>query len=74
MLSRDVGGRSKGSKQRPRVLGKFQVTNEENSSPVAVLTATGNKLALAKPQSSSVEHSVSSPATDRACSSDSLLR
>ena len=31
------------------------------------------KLALAKPQSSSVEHSVSSPATAIACSPDSLF-
>ena len=62
-------------KKRPRVLEKFQkvVTSEETSSPVAVPTATGKKLALAKPQSSSVEHSVSSPATDRACGPDSLF-
>ena len=35
-----------------------------------VPTTTGKKLALAKPQSYSMEHSVSSPATGRACSSD----
>ena len=42
------------------------------SSPVAVPTATGKKLALPLPCSSSMEHSVSSPATDRTCSYDSL--
>ena len=40
---------------------------------MAVPTATGKKLALPKPcSSSSMEHSLSSPATDRACYSDSL--
>ena len=40
---------------------------------MAVPTATGKKLALPMPCStSSMEHSVSSPATDRACRSDSL--
>ena len=35
-------------------------------------TANGKKLALSMPHLSSMEHSVSSPATDRAYSSDSL--
>ena len=60
-------------KKRPTVFGRHQcVSSEEISSPVAVPTATGKKLALPKPCSSSMEHSVSSPATDSACSSDSL--
>ena len=60
-------------KKRPKVLGKIvKVSSGETSSPVAVPTTTGNKLALPMPHLSSMEHSVSSPATDRACSSDSL--
>ena len=59
-------------KKRPTVFGRHQcVSSEEISSPVAVPTATGKKLALPKPCLSSMEHSVSSPATDRDCSSDS---
>ena len=42
--------RSVRRKKRPRVLGKFQkVSSEETSSPVAVPTATGKKLALPVP-------------------------
>ena len=80
MLSEVVGECSRWAKQRsvrrkkqPRVFGKFQIISiEETSSPVAVPTATGKKLALPVPCSPSMEHSVSSPATDRTCSSDSL--
>ena len=80
-MSFEVGESSKRAKQRsvrrkkrPRVFGGSQrVSSEETSSPVAVPTATGKKLALPKPcSSSSMEHSVGSPATDGACSSDSL--
>ena len=60
-------------KKRPRAFGfTKKVSSEETSSPVAVPTATGKKLALPMPCTSSAEYSVSSPATDRACGSDSL--
>ena len=73
--SKERKQRSLHRKKLPRVLEKFKkvVTSEETPSPEEVPTATGKKLALAKPQSSSVEPSVSSPATDRACSPDSLF-
>ena len=53
-------------------LGLLRVSSEETSSPVAVPTATGKKLALPMPSTSSAEYSVSSPAADSACGSDSL--
>ena len=49
-----------------------RVSSEETSSPVVVPTATGKKLALPMPSTSSAEYSVSSPAADSACRSDSL--
>ena len=61
------------SKKRPRVFGfTKKVSSEETSSPVAVPTATGKKLALPMLCTSSAECLVSSPAIDRACESDSL--
>ena len=48
--SRRSKQRSVRRKKRPRVFGKFQiVSSEETSSPVAVPTATGKKLALPVP-------------------------
>ena len=80
MSSKDDGSsnrakqRSVRRKKRPRAFGFTQkVSSEETSSPVAIPTATGKKLALPMPCSTfSAEHSISSPATDRACRSDSL--
>ena len=79
-MSSPVGGSSVRAKQRsvhrkkrPRAFGfAKKVSSEETSSPVAVPTATGKKLALPKPCTSSAEYSVSSPAIDRACESESL--
>ena len=79
-MSSSVGSSSNRAKQRsvhrrkrPRAFGFAEkVSSEETSSPVAVPTATGKKLALPMPCSSSTECSVSSQATDRACGSDSL--
>ena len=79
-MSSAVGGssirakqRSVHRKKRPRAFGfTKKVSSEETSSPVAVLTATGKKLALPKLCAPSAECSVSSPAIDRACGSDSL--
>ena len=65
--------RSVHRKKRPRAFGfTKRVSSEETSSPVAVLTATGKKLALSMPHSSSAECSVSSPAIDKASVSESL--
>ena len=65
--------RSVQRRKRPRVFGfTKRVSSEETSSPVAVPTATGKKLALPIPSTSSAEYSVSSPAADSACRSDSL--
>ena len=65
--------RRRKNQNRPRVSGKFEkVTSEETSSPVAIPTTSGKKLALAKLQSSSMDLSVNPLVTDGACSSDSL--
>ena len=65
--------RSVHRKKRPRAfVFTRKVCSVETSSPVAVPTATGKKLALPKPCTSSAECSVRSPAIDRACGSDSL--
>ena len=79
-MSSAVGGSSIRAKQqsvyrkkRPRAFGYTKrVSSEETSSPVAVPTATGKKLALPMPYKSSTECLVSSPTIDRACESDSL--
>ena len=50
-----VKQRSVRRKKRPKVLGKIgKVTSEETSSPVAVPTSTGKKLALPMPHLSSM--------------------
>ena len=80
VMSSSVDGSSNQAKQRsvlrkkrPRVFGfAKKVSSEETSSPVAVPTATGKKLALPMPCTSSAECSVSSPATDRVCVSEPL--
>ena len=81
MSSRVESSRPLGRKQRslcrrkmwPRVLGAFgKVTSEETSSPVAVPTATGKKLALSMLHSSSMDLAVSPLVTDGACSYNSF--
>ena len=79
MSSKDDGSSYRAKQQsvqrrkRPRVFGfTKRVSSEETSSPVAVPTATGKKLALPMPSTSSAEYSVSSPAADSTCRSDSL--
>ena len=79
MSSKDGGSsnrakqRSVYRKKRPRPFGfTKKVSSEESSCPVAIPTATGKKLARTMPSTSSVEHSLISPAADRACRSDSL--
>ena len=79
MSSKDGGSsnrakqRSVYRKKRPRPFGfTKKVSSEDTSCPVVVPTATGKKLALPTPSTSSAEHSLSSPAADRACRSDSL--
>ena len=81
-MSSEGGGSSNQAKQRS-VYRKMRprdfeftkkVSSEETSSPVAVPTATGKKPALPMPSTSSAEHSVSSPATDRACRSILFVR
>ena len=64
MSSKDGGSsnraeqRSVYCKKRPRPFGfTKKVSSEETSCPVAVPTATGKKLALPMPSTSSAEHS-----------------
>ena len=72
-ISKRAKQRSVHRKRRPRAFGfAKKVSSEETSSPVAVPTATGKKLALPMPHTSSAECSVSSPAIDRASVSESL--
>ena len=49
-----------------------KVSSKETSSPEVVPTATGKKLTLAKPHSSSMDLVVSPLITDGACTSDSI--
>ena len=60
-------------KTRSRALGLFEkVSSKETSSPEVVPTATGKKLTLPKPHSSSMNLAVSPLITDGACTSDSI--
>ena len=81
MSSREESCRPLGRKQRslrrrktcPRDLGMFgKASSKETSSPEVVPTATGKKLALPKPHSSSMDLAVSPLVTDGASSSDSI--
>ena len=81
MSSHDESGRPLGRKQRSvhrgkkrcRSFGMFgKDTSKETSSPEVVPTATGKKLALPKPHSSSMDSAVSPLVTDGASTSDSI--
>ena len=76
MYSRDESCRPLGRKQRSlyrrkrRTFGK--ASSKETSSPEVVPTATGKKLVLPKPHSSSMDLAVTPLVTDGASTSDSI--
>ena len=83
MSSRDESCLPLGRKQRSlchckmpsRALGLFEkASSKETSSPEVVPTATGKKLPLPKPHSSSMDFAVSLLITDGASTSDSIVK
>ena len=62
-------------KMRPRALRLFEkASSGETSSPVVVPTASGKKLALPKPHSSSKDLAVGPLVTDGSSTSDSIVK